>query len=362
MPAGKGLHTTGAWAPQLLGPAHGYSSGLSPQQSGSGGRGERLVRQGPTNLDLECKAALQKLLRPSNYNIVEPWLRQAPIQAKKDVANLEKQLVAAERDAADARKAYVMSQEKLVSTQQGRPRLASAVQVTADRQQADLLRNRCGSDAKDRFREAKRQFARDFAPIPNQDSVHQQYCLQDMPLGTSDVVKVLTEDTRRRLSAWQVRGPERNKEASACVMRALRAINQAVEGMPTYQKHAAHQYSGGIHDSLTDYSYIKPRSLHRHSRNLPNTMQPNGTLSRSLSCPVSLPRYIDPQEFQKVSNPGGDIIDWVGDEVIIQGAKNRERSIRHKLKSTFLGPTDWTSTYTRHNEEVSVARARAECH
>jgi len=357
MPQGKGLHTTGAWSPQLLGPASAaYTSGLSPSAP-SGSRGGRLVRQGPTNLDLECKAALHKLLRPSNYNIVEPWLIQAPLEAKKDVVKMERQLAAFEREAAEPRKAYGMSQERVIKTEQGREKLACKVQVTADRQQHDLLRNRCGSDAKDRSLEAKRQFVKNFAPIPNQDSVHQMFCLQDMPLGSSDAVKVLTEEARRRLGAWQVRGPERNKEATACVMRALRAINQAVAGMPTYRQHMMQQYPGGqgCTDSLNDYAYVAPRSLHRHSRSLPSVGQPNATLSHSLSCPTVFKPYIDPQEVEDVKKPGGFIIDMFKDEIPMHFVKNRERGMRR----IHLGsPTDWSTTNEVHNRQVAIACGR----
>eukprot|EP00425_Heterocapsa_triquetra_P009481 CAMPEP_0195131884 /NCGR_PEP_ID=MMETSP0448-20130528/145911_1 /TAXON_ID=66468 /ORGANISM="Heterocapsa triquestra, Strain CCMP 448" /LENGTH=347 /DNA_ID=CAMNT_0040169865 /DNA_START=23 /DNA_END=1066 /DNA_ORIENTATION=- len=341
----KGLHSgPGAWAPSLSAPvAAAWQSGLQPVYSPDA-RGGRLPRQGPTNLDLEAKAALQKMLRPSNLNVIGPFLQQASLEDKKDVVRMERQLAACEREAVDARRAPVLVAEEVVMNPHGRQRLAKSVPVTADRAQSDLLRNRHGADQRDTALHAKRKFFSDFAPVPSTASVDDFFRLGMLPAESDAVSKVLTEWARKRLQQWQTRGPERSREGTACVMRALRCIHVAVSAVPTYSQHSVLARPGaqGYTDSLHDYTFVRP------DRNMPNIKPQPRTLAHSLSAPTVLRPYLDPGEIEGVRRPGGYILD-LKDKTMVQTIKNRERGTVSKMAS-LGGQTDWSTTYEAHNK------------
>merc|ERR1712125_16290 len=98
-------------------------------------------------------------------------------------------------------------------------RVASKPQVTADRVQADLLQK-------------KREWFKDWAPVPSVDSVGDFFHLKDNPVQAHPISQVLSESARRGLQRWQVAGPEQGLGTAANAMRSLRKIHDAVARVP----------------------------------------------------------------------------------------------------------------------------------
>mmetsp|Transcript_87158 Transcript_87158/g.219453 ORF Transcript_87158/g.219453 Transcript_87158/m.219453 type:complete len:323 (-) Transcript_87158:67-1035(-) len=310
-----------------------------------GGRDGRILRGGPTNLDLDCKVALQRLLKPCNYAVIGPWLAAARIDAKRDIVKLSQTLAATEAEMADQRTGFAAASEPLLVNRNGRVRLAKSVPCTADRAQNDLLRNRHGTDQRDVALHAKRKFFfNDFAPVPSTGSIADFHRLSDVSLATDATTRVLTEEARRRLQLWQIRGPERDRQAAAQVMRSLRTVSEAVAALPTYSEHSRSRVPGSVActDSMYEYARLAPKGGKGfRSGSVPHQLQP------VRSAPLLLPEPVEPlistDEIENVTKPGGDVV-GLFDVTSLQTMKNKERGSRSKI-AIAGGKRDWTTTY-----------------
>lgn len=326
--------SSGPWAPQLSQPALQRESFFKPA--------------GPSPVDVKCKAALQQVLRPCHYAIIVPWMSTAPARAKEDMCLLGSIVNTADAHLDVPALAYKASQEPLVVNRHGRPRLAQTIPVSADRAQSDLQRNRHGFDQRDPELQRKRCAFSDFAPVPNCTSVSDFYAMGNKPIVDDEAMKVLTEQARRKLQCWQVRGPEQDRQAAAHAMRSLRTLSQACAGRVTYSEHTqiAGQFTQGLDrgqamaTNLHEFSKMQPRDHTR--RFLLHRDPPPHQLSHAVSEPVMCP-LIDPKEISAVSRPGGQIIHYL-DKERLQMLKNRQRGKGLKIPESGTA-VDWSTTY-----------------
>jgi len=273
-------------------------------RSGPGGTDKAFPKAGYDSLDLECTASLQKILKPSNYVAINPWMQSANSKDKRCIVNLAKASAAAE----DARMenqalAHAKSMQPVVQNAKGRRRLASAIQKTADRAQCDLFINRSLADQADKGRLQSRRHLQAFASVPSLHSVSDYYSLADRPIASDPSMRVITDAARRGLALWQVRGPEENPESTAEVMQSLRSLSSTVAKMP----------------------------------------MPQATLQHSGSAPA-LPRpFYDPIEISNVSKPGGYRV-GLQDKEHIAMLKNKTRNQNSKLP-LMGGSCDWVTSY-----------------
>jgi len=284
------------------------------------------------------------LLKPCNYAVIGPWLASARIEAKRDIVKLSQTLAATEAEMADQRTGFAAASEPLLLNRNGRARLAKSVPCTADRAQSDLLKNRHGTDQRDGGLQAKRKFFfNDFAPVPSVSSVADFHRLADVSLATDATTRVLTEEARRRLQLWQVRGPERDRQSAGQVMRSLRTVSDAVAALPTYAEHSRSRAPGTVActASMYEYSRMAPKGAKGFkSGTVPHQLQP--VRSAPLLLPPSEP-WIAPDEMENVAKPGGDVV-GLFDVTPLQTMKNRERGGRSKI-AIAGGKRDWTTTY-----------------
>lgn len=321
----KGLHVgPGPWAP----------SG-SQDQSKLG----RFVKSGPTNLDLECKAALQQILKPSNFEVIEPWMKSASTVSKRDMVQLAGLAKGASTESLP-RYGTISTVPEVVQNPYGRNRPANVIPCTADRLQQDLLRVRCGSEVKDPAVEAKRRYFNRYAAIPDVSSVGDFSRLKTMPVHLDEAAKVLSTDTRRKLQQWQVQGAEKSPEATAEMMRSMRSLSEAVHLLPTFQEHSLSRKSGGkgCTESLFEYSKVVPKGT--------RTLKMSASDSRLLSCrsaPILRKPFFEPEEMESIDKPGGYTVKLT-DKVEIQRIKNTKKALQSKINQ-FGGRIEYETSY-----------------
>jgi hypothetical protein len=304
-------------------------------------------------LDTDCKEALQQLLKPGNLGMIVPWMKTASPQEKRDVVTLGRIVREADSHLQTPAKAWAASQEQVVTNRQGRARLANTVPVSADRAQQDLLRNRHGQDKKDPEIQRRRDFFQSFAPVPTVGSVSDFYAMaMGGPIVNDPAMNVLDGKVRRKLDMWQVRGPEKEKEAAARAVRSLRSVSSAVNSLPTYSEHTANHIamnskpgkntlSGQAHlNCLYEYSKAVPKDHDKRVLLSAGSQQElhlqRQILQNSSSAPA-LPRRLTGDELCV-----GQIGYFEGAE--LQMRKIRERSVRSKIPNSG-GAGNWATTY-----------------
>lgn len=293
------------------------------------GLGAAVPKEGPTHLDIACKQALQRILKPCHFIVIVPWMQGASVEAKKDVLRLAKAMAQGERKA-----------EAPVSivNPHGRERPQSLIPVSADRIQVDLLRNRHGADQRDAGRESKRLFFAEFSKIPTCESVGDFFRLREDAVDKEEACKILTEQARQQLRHWQMHGPERDPELSSQVMRSLRTISRAVQSLPTYTENRLQEPGGhNCRTSLYEYSKVAPRGYRTFK------VASQVTLQHSSSAPGRLPAYITQEEVDAVKQPGGFFVELNDNEKLAM-LKNRERGSRTKIAASGGAPSYLTTS------------------
>lgn len=313
------------------------------QPSGTAGGGVAQAGYGPDNLEIECKAALQKMLKPINYGAINVWMRNHGTKDRKGILLLAEAAVGNNGFPVEQHKAFAALQEPVQMNTKGRHRVSTSVHVSADRQQHDLLRVKSSEEQHDKELVRRRKHLEQFASVPSTDSVSEYYRLGNVPVASEPGAKVLTEDARRGLQRWQVRGPEKNKQETAQICQALRTLDQAVKALPTYVDSLRQRKDGsqGCTECLLDYGAVKQLSRSgNYMRQIPMT-RPGAGLSRSM--PSLPPAYIHPSEIDDVmEKPGGYVVGLMDCEPL-QRMKNYKRNITTKIVNG--GATSWTTSY-----------------
>lgn len=295
------------------------------------------MKQGPSNLDIECKASLQHLLKPSHYSVIAPWMAHARTEDKRDMVKLGQITRDGAVELTDPLTAHTARKQPVVVNGNGRARLATSVPCTADRMQHDLFRNRHGSEQRGTEKLAKRQFMADYVPIPSVKSVDDFHRLRDVAVASDSSTKVLTEQARRNLQLWQVRGPEKDSIASAQVMRSLRSISDAVANLPTYHEHSRGAAPGGqgCTQSLHEYGKVVPKG----PRNFKSGSLHMSRSAPSLGIRTMPPPYIEPEELEQIHRPVN-----LFDKAEIMRMKNKHQGSRSQVCMTG-GNQEWSTTY-----------------
>mmetsp|Transcript_34138 Transcript_34138/g.76604 ORF Transcript_34138/g.76604 Transcript_34138/m.76604 type:complete len:316 (-) Transcript_34138:43-990(-) len=292
----------------------------------------------PTHLDLDCKAALQQLLRPSYYGVIDPWMTTASSRMKQDMVQLGR--VVKETDL-PGRNPYLLADVgkiQVLANPAGRHREANVIPVTADRVQADLLRNRSGAEQRDVRRVEKRRYMARYAAIPSTASVADFFQMSHAPIQLDPTMKVLTDRVRAKLQQWQVLGPEEQPHTAAEIVRGLRNLAAACERMPTYADYAATlDPAQAPHERLFGYSQAVPRGR-RTLKELPRMSK----IPLASSAPALLRPFLDPEEIDAIARPGGTVVQ-LGDKEPLQRMKNVARASQSQVQMS-MGRPDWTTS------------------
>lgn len=301
------------------------------QRSLSSGKGGGL-----SHLDIDCKEALQQLLRPSYYGIINPWMGSASTRQKQDMILLKKRMEEADRPGKNPYLMADVGKIQITSNPWGRERESNVIPVTADRIQADLLRNQSGAEQRDVRREKERQYMARYSEIPSTASVADFFQLSKTPVLEHPTMKVLTDRVRGKLKHWQVLGPERNPHEAAEMMRGLQTLAAACERLPSYSEYSATS-STKVHERLFGYSQVVPRG-NRTLKAVPKLRRS----PLSSSAPILLRPLLDPSELEAISRPGGTAVQ-LNDCEPLQRMKNIARSSQSQVQMS-MGPTDWSTT------------------
>jgi hypothetical protein len=282
------------------------------------------------------------LLKPSNYPAIVPWLNEARDCEKREVVKLAELAMSGGSEAKVPVSWLPGPQEPVIANDRGRVRALSQSQITPDRVQADLLKNRHGSDVKDVALEKRRRFFRSWAPVPSIDSVGDFFHLKDNPVQANAVSQVLSENARRGLARWQVHGPEQSMGSAANAMRSLRSVYDAVQRIPRYKEHLREQVPGGqgCRELMHDYSMLAPRGS-RTLLHAPYAM-PDRRKVHSTSAPGLLKPLVESHEIERISRPGGFVVS-LNDMEALAALKNRESNMASKIPFSG-GSQDYSAT------------------
>jgi len=319
MPPARGLHCgPGPWAPQLTDKSAVNS----------------LAASGPSSLDVECKDALLQMLKPRNYPVIMPWIRSASSKQKRNMVNLARCASAPDMQFEDPVLSLKAAQQPVVVNKHGRTKLADSMHITPDRLQSDLLRSRSGSDQRDRDLQKRREFLASFHTVPSRESVADFCRLGEKPIASDAAAQVLTEHARNRLQQWQVRAPERDRQATADIMRSLRDLGNSVQRLP---RNSAGSVCGAEAFVLSSSNGLPtaPRSHGSPSE------RKNGLMQHSYSSPAILRPLIDPEEISAIRRPGGYMVHH-SDHPQMQRMKNKERAVKSAI--SLAGKGDYTTS------------------
>jgi len=319
----RGLHTgPGPWVPSSL--------------SETNMKDEINPKRGPSNLDIECKASLQQILRPSNYGVINPWMESASVGMKRDMVQLGNVV-----KSAGERPAKAPAAMQVIQNPMGRQRSANVIPMTADRAQADLLRNRSGSDVTDVALQAERKYFDRYSRVPSVGSVADYHRLSNAPVHLEPSTKVLTDLARARLQQWQVHGPEANHHVSAEIMRSLRSIATAVDRLPSYADHRRFAMPGkqGLRDSLHEYSKTSSMTGVR----ILKEPVAQSRMPHSSSAPAILRPVVTDEDISAITRPGGYVVKLL-DQTPLQMLKNKSRAAQSQVQMSGQA-CDWKTTY-----------------
>ncbi|CAK9104703.1 unnamed protein product [Durusdinium trenchii] len=221
-------------------------------------RGKLDGKVGLSQLDIDCKEAIQELLRPRYYGIANFYVESASEREKQDVILLKNRIQDADRPGKNPYLMADVGRIKITTNPRGRERESKVIPVTGDRVQADLLRNQSGAQQRDPQREKERRYMARYSEIPSTSSVADFFDLHHFPVEERASMQVLTEKVRKKLKHWQVLGPEQNPHDAAEMMRGLQTCAAVCERMPRYADWSARS-TGKVHERLFGYSQFAPK-------------------------------------------------------------------------------------------------------
>lgn len=261
----------------------------------------------------ECRRALQTLLRPSFYRVVDPWIQAASTADKwhmLDIAKISKGGQRLEENDASTRNTF------------GKPVPDKYVPKTMDRAQSDLFHNRPLPPT------PRREHFRKHAAVPSCETVTRYYRLQDRPLRGQSFCRVLNDETLKGLERWQNHGNHEVAEMRGQVINSLHGLERAVEQVPKYTEFL--QFGG--ESSCRGETMLRYTDCQRGRRvALPRTK----SMPAHLSLPESKPEVWTP-------GPGSQMVKH-NDTPQTQMLKNRERG--RKGLAMGGGGKGWQSTY-----------------
>lgn len=294
------------------------------------------------------KEALQQLLRPSYYGVIAPWMETASNRMKRDMVLLGRVVKETDHPGKNPHLLADVGKIQVIQNPAGRHREANVIPVTADRIQADLLRNRSGTQQRDVGRVKERRYMARYHSIPSTSSVADFFQLSQTPIHLDPTMKVLTDRVRAKLQQWQVLGPEQQPHTAAEVIRGLRTLAAACERMPTYADYAASlDPEQAPHERLFGYSQAVPRGR----RTLKAVPRMSKTPLTS-SAPAILRPFLDPAEIEAIARPGGTAVQ-LSDKEPLQRLKNVARASQSQVQMS-MGRADWTTTSSAMAKDIEM--------
>lgn len=280
--------------------------------------------------------------------MIAPWMETASNRTKRDMVLLGRVVKETDHPGKNPHLLADVGKIQVIQNPAGRHREANVIPVTADRIQADLLRNRSGTQQRDVGRVKERRYMARYHSIPSTSSVADFFQLSQTPIHLDPTMKVLTDRVRAKLQQWQVLGPEQQPHTAAEVIRGLRTLAAACERMPTYADYAASlDPEQAPHERLFGYSQAVPRGR----RTLKAVPRMSKTPLTS-SAPAILRPFLDPAEIEAIARPGGTAVQ-LSDKEPLQRLKNVARASQSQVQMS-MGRADWTTTSSAMAKDIEM--------
>jgi len=283
-----------------------------------------------TNLDIAAKKALEEILRPSAFKVVEPWLAQATQKQKKQIL-------------------FVQGIGRMVFTDikatgpnaYGKAAILAQTKASVDAGQNDFYIRRTNSEVINRPQRHARDHFRDYEPVQTNNAVQRYFiCDQDGP-AAQPFSKVLKPKVVQQLDQWQVFGSA-TPQMKADVCAVLRTVEMQYSSMPTYFTMLGETPEMERGPFLFEFSKRHQTYASRRADSLQRKLY---ELQRTSSEPT-----LHEREYMKdvalIERPGGDIPELM-DEPRIQYQKAIKAASQCKINFAG-GSTETVSTYQRH--------------
>lgn len=264
-----------------------------------------------TNLDHACKESLNGLLRPTMYNVIQPWMETASDQDKRNIVKLSKVCNGS---------VHVDTRDPTTINIFGKTTPLKHNHQTLDRAQSDLFEKQTKDDAINRPLARRRKHFHDYEQIPAGASVANYFQMNNKPIKMKPYSRVLTAACQDKLAKWQEYGNHQEFQARATFVESLRNLDRAVDALPTYTQHLLNnprmeKSRAGRGNALFQYSkketYVAP-------------------LRRVATAPVEIEPPPEDPEIAKISKPGGYRVELT-DSQNVQMLKNKTRSTTCKV-------------------------------
>jgi hypothetical protein len=282
-----------------------------------------------TNLDIAAKKALEEILRPSAFKIIEPWLAQSSQKQKKQIL-------------------FVQGVTRMVFTDikatgpnaYGKASLLAETKMSVDSAQNAYYIRRSNSEVINKPQRMARDHFRDYEPVQTNNATGRYYiCDHDGPT-KQPFAALLKPKVVSQLDQWQVFG-NAAPQAKADLVAVLRTLELQHSSMPTYASMSA-TMSMERGPLLFEYSRRNATQAERKAETLRSKLM---DLHRTASEPTLHERLFY-EEVAKIEVPGGDIPELM-DEPMIQYKKAQKAASVCKINFAG-GSADATTTYMRH--------------
>lgn len=283
-----------------------------------------------TNLDIAAKKALEEILRPVAFKLIEPWLAQASQKQKKQIL-------------------FVQGISRMVFTDikatgpnaYGKAAILADPKFSVDAGQNNYYIRRTNSEHINAPQRAARDHFRDYEPVQTNGSVSRYFiCEQDGP-AAQPFAKVLKPKCVQQLDQWQVFGTA-TPQYKAEVCAVLRTVEMQYTSMPTYtsmQGETPEMEKGAF---LFEFSKRHQTYAQRRADGLQRKLY-------DLQRTSSEPTLHEKEYFRDVAlidRPGGDMPELM-DEPRIQYQKAIKAASQCKINFAG-GSSETVSTYQRH--------------
>lgn len=263
-----------------------------------------------TNLDHACKDSLNQLLRPTMYNVIEPWMATASDSDKRHICRLSK--ICSGGVHTDAR-------DPTTTNAFGKTTAFKHTQQSLDRSQSDLFGKHTKDDAINKPLARRRKHFENYEVAHSGASVENYFQLNNKPIKKQPYSRVLTTKCQDELQKWQYYGSHKEYQQRAQVIECLRNLDRAVDTLPTYMEHLRN-------NPKLEKKGMRGNALFQYSKKVEHIPP----LRRVNTAPAPLPPPPEDPEIANIYKPGGYRVE-LQDSNIVQMLKNKTRSTTCKV-------------------------------
>lgn len=284
-----------------------------------------------SNLDIAAKKALETVLRPNFYIIIEPWVAQATSKQKNQIVYVQKI------------GSMVFDDIKATGLNAfGKAALTNEVKRSFDMAQTGLFLRRTNSEVVNAPQRGARDHFRNYESIQTHNACQRYFTSTRDGLAAQPFARLLEPRILRQLDQWEVFGSKAPPQLKAEVAQVLRSLEKQAIVMPTYPqivRQSTQTLRGPI---LHEYSERYKTVAHQRQDAIRGKLE---ELQRTASEPTLHEReYMGLQA--GIQEVGGQTI-FLQDLPPIQYSKAKKKSTMCSINFAG-GSQDMATTYMRH--------------